>query len=304
VTAHFPEKQAHEAKWARRIALFSVQLLLLTVILHRFASLSTPAAMNLLAVGVVGLLLAVAVAGAAITRIWFGGQRGARQAFAGIMIALVGLALPLWALYHFIMLPPLTDIETKPGEPLDFKLLASMRPADANRIEEPDGAAVAEQEKAYPDIRSMELERSAGEVFDLVSGAVRRLGWNVALSEPPSENGVGRIEATDRTMIMGFTDDVLVRVTGDDAQALIDVRSVSRYGSHDLGTNAERIRTLFAEVKTELEKKTGLEEASAPKPQPAKKLKIKKRGQKKRDRDNRRSVDQQSPPPSQPNLAR
>ena len=67
---------------------------------------------------------------------------------------------------------------------------------------------------------------------------MKRLGWTMVLTEPPGDGGVGRIEATDRTMMMGFTDDVLVRVTGDDARAFIDVRSVSRYGLHDLGANA------------------------------------------------------------------
>ena len=102
-------------------------------------------------------------------RIWFGGQLGASQAFAGIAIALVGLALPLWYLGQFFMLPQLTDIETTPRQPIDFKQLACHASGLAsNRIEEPDQAIAAMQEKAYPDIRPMELERSAPEAFDIV----------------------------------------------------------------------------------------------------------------------------------------
>ena len=66
----------------------------------------------------------------------------------------------------------------------------------------------------------MVLERSAPEVFSIVHEAVERLGWTIALSEAPGETGIGRIEATDRTLIMGFTDDVLVQVKGDDAHAI------------------------------------------------------------------------------------
>jgi len=246
------------------LALFFLQLLVLTVLLHRFGSLSTPAAMNLLAVSLFGLVLAIVLALATLVSIWFGGQQGAGQAFGAIAIALVALALPLWYAAKFLMLPSLTDIETTPREPIVFKTFPATRPPGANPIEEPDETAAALQEKAYPDIRPMELERSSPEVFDMVSEAIKRLGWTVAASEPPGGDGVGRIEATDRTMIMGFTDDVLVRVTGDDAHALIDVRSVSRYGLHDFGANAERIRTLFAEVKAALEKgeTTGLEPAT------------------------------------------
>jgi len=139
----------------------------------------------------------------------------------------------------------------------------SLRPANANPIRDPDETAIDEQAEAYPDIEPMVLERSAPEVFSLLHEAVERLGWNIVVSEAPGETGVGRIEATDRTLIMGFTDDVVVQIKGDDAHAQIDVRSVSRYGLHDLGRNASRIRKLFAEVSAALEKgeKTVLEQA-------------------------------------------
>jgi hypothetical protein len=134
----------------------------------------------------------------------------------------------------------------------------------------------------------MVIERAAPEVFSIVHEAIDRLGWNVVLSDAPGETGVGRIEATDRTLIMGFTDDVLIQVKGDDAHATIDVRSVSRYGMTDFGANAKRIRKLFDEVNTALEKgeKTVLEQA-APKEKAEEKKdttnkRVKKRGGKKR----------------------
>ncbi len=280
------------------MALFFLQLLVLTVLLHRFASLSTPAAMNLLAVSFFGLVLAIVLAIGTLVRIWFGGQIGASQAFGGIVIALLGLALPLWYLFHFFTLPSLTDIETTPREPIDFKQLSATRPSGANPIEEPDATTAALQEKAYPDIRPMELERSSREVFDMVSETVKQLGWTVTSSEPPGDDGVGRIEGTDRTMIMGFTDDVLVRVTGDDAHALIDVRSVSRYGLHDFGTNAARIRTLFTEIKNTLEngEKTGLETA-ADAAKAKKEKQVKKRVKKRRGKAQKSPTAPESRPP-------
>ena len=298
-TARYSIKEAREATWARRIALFFVQLLILTVLLHRFASLNTPAAMNLLAVSILGLFAAIAIAFASIVRIWFGGQTWASQAVAAIFIALVGLAAPLFYLSHTITKPMLNDIETTPEEPLEFKVLAGLRPADANPIKDPDAAAAELQEEAYPDIGPMALERSAPEVFSLVQEAVERLGWTVALSEPPGETGIGRIEATDRTLIMGFTDDVIVQIKGDNAHAEIDVRSVSRYGMHDLGANAKRIGRLFEEVSAALEKgeKTVLEQAEPKdKDTPAGKKKANKKGAKK-DADKKRSTGKEPPPP-------
>jgi uncharacterized protein (DUF1499 family) len=256
--------------------------------------------MNLVAVSIGGLLLAIIVAVVGLVRIWFGGQIGAAQAFTGIAIALVGLAVPLFFLSQYFLLPQLNDIQTT-RQPMEFKQLAAMRPADANRIVEPDLAAAEEREKAYPDIRPMELERSVTETFDIVHEAVKRLGWTIVLSEPPDGDQPGRIEATNRTMIMGYTDDALIRVTGDDAHAFIDVRSVSRYGMHDLGANAGHIRELFAEVKSALEKgeKTGLEQAE-PAPKAGTAPQLKKPVKKRRAKRNRRSQDQpQSQPPAE-----
>lgn len=289
-TARYSVKEAREATWARRIALFFVQLLILTVLLHRFASLATPAALNLIGVSIAGLFIAIGIAVFAIVRIWFGGQTGAAQAFAAIFIACLGLAVPAFYLSHAALLPRINDVATTRDEPLAFATLAGLRPTDAIPIKEPETTAIEAQVEFYPDIGPMVLERSAPEVFSLVHEAVERLGWSIASSEAPGETGVGRIEATDRTLIMGFTDDVIVQVKGDDAHAVIDVRSVSRYGLHDLGTNAARIRALFAEVTTALEKgeKTVLEQAApkeeeaAAEPKGVTKKRVKKRVKKKR----------------------
>jgi hypothetical protein len=289
-TASYPVKEAHEATWAQRIALFFVQLLILTVLLHRFASLTTPAALNLIFVSIAGLFIAIAIAVFALVRIWFGGQIGATQAFTAIFIALLGLAVPAFYVGKAALLPRLTDVATTPDKPLALGTLIELRPSDANPITDPETAAIAAQVEAYPDLGPMVLERSAPEVFNLVQEAVNRLEWKVASSETPGESGVGRIEATDKSLIMGFTDDVVIQVKGDEAHAIIDVRSVSRYGMHDFGANAARIRALFAEVNTALEKgeKTVLEQAATKDKDAAKKKNAKKKPVRKRARRRRR----------------
>ena len=140
-TARYTVKEAHEAVWARRIALFFVQLLILTVLLHRFASLSTPAAINLLVVSIAGLLIAIAIAVGSLIRIWFGGQSGASHAVAAVFIACLGLALPSYYLAKAARLPMLTDVQTSPDEPLEFTTLNTMRPANAIPLKDPDSRA-------------------------------------------------------------------------------------------------------------------------------------------------------------------
>ena len=57
-------------------------------------------------------------------------------------------------------------------------------------------------------------------------------------------------EASDRTRWFGFTDDIVVRVTAAGAGSRVDVRSVSRIGRGDFGTNAARVRRFLAAVST------------------------------------------------------
>ena len=88
----------------------------------------------------------------------------------------------------------------------------------------------------------------------------------------------GLIEAIARTPILGFRDDVAVRVRATHEGARIDVRSASRYGRHDLGANAARVRALIEDIDDVLAAPAKGEkpekQAPAPKapPQPAAKV--------------------------------
>jgi hypothetical protein len=59
---------------------------------------------------------------------------------------------------------------------------------------------------------------------------------------------------------MGFRDDVAVRIKATSDGAVIDVRSASRYGQHDLGANASRIRSLLEDVDDEVSARTDQQE--------------------------------------------
>ena len=70
------------------------------------------------------------------------------------------------------------------------------------------------------------------------------MGWQIVAAEA----GEGRIEAIDTTFWFGFTDDIVIRITPADYRALVDIRSVSRVGRSDAGTNARRIRAYIAKL--------------------------------------------------------
>jgi len=89
--------------------------------------------------------------------------------------------------------------------------------------------------------------------------------WRVVDARPPQAGRRdGLIEAVARTPIMGFRDDVVVRVRPAREGARVDIRSASRYGRSDLGANASRIRALIEDI----DDAAGAEEKKPKKPVP------------------------------------
>jgi uncharacterized protein (DUF1499 family) len=54
--------------------------------------------------------------------------------------------------------------------------------------------------------------------------------------------GDGRFDAVDRTLVLRLPEDVTVRVRPLPDGSRVDVRSASRVGPHDLGSNARRVQ--------------------------------------------------------------
>jgi hypothetical protein len=242
------------SSWSSRLAVFSVSLLLITLVLHRFTSLPTPLALNLFVTGLAGAGVALLIGLAALARIWFTGQAGAGSAAAGVSLTLAALAGPLIFVVAHFNLPWLHDVTTDPADPPAFVTLAN-RPQGANPIAYPGPRFADLQAKAYPDLRTLALDRPVEETFELVEEAVRRLRWRVVAEEPPMPAAADRpaepgvIEASEQTPFVGFTDDVVIRIEGNTRRARIDARSASRYGSTDFGQNAARLRRLMAEIR-------------------------------------------------------
>ena len=76
------------------------------------------------------------------------------------------------------------------------------------------------------------------------------MGWQIV----DANREEGRIEATATTRWFGFKDDIVIRIVPTAAQgSRLDIRSVSRVGKSDAGTNACRIRA-FRKKLTEMSK--------------------------------------------------
>jgi uncharacterized protein (DUF1499 family) len=243
------------ARWTSRIALFSVGLLVVTVALHRLFSLPTPIAINLAAAVFAGAALSLICAVAATIGIWRTGRPGTSRIVLGTLVALGLLLWPLYFLPQYEGLPAIYDVTTDTADPPPFTAVVKQRGIGAHSATYPGAAFATAQAAAYPDIKTIEINRSVDETYELVVDTIQRLKMDIVFqqSPEPEANRPGIIEFVDRTMVLGLYDDVAVRVSGNDEASRIDVRSASRYGSHDLGRNAQRIRMILKEIVVRLE---------------------------------------------------
>jgi uncharacterized protein (DUF1499 family) len=229
-------------------------VLLVGVVLHRLTSFPTAVAVNMFAVSVAGSALAILVGLIALIQIWRRGYGGAGSAAFGILLPLLSLAWPLTFVPAFFNLPPINDISTDLTSPPKFVALAKQR-TGPNAADYPAARIAPDQQKAYPDLRTFSVDLSPEETFDLVEEVARKLKWRVVTTQPPivkpPKGGV--LEATDQTMVIGFTDDVAVRVEGAGKRSRVDIRSASRFGEHDLGQNASRVRRFLVELQSRVD---------------------------------------------------
>jgi len=239
------------AVWSRRLALISLQLFILTILLHHFAGLTTPVAMRLFGLAIIGAAVALALAVVALVRIWQDGSRGSRRALMAIFAAGLVLAGPAWSLPKLVMEPRVTEVTTDPGAPPPFRELARVRAEVARQMQAASAGVPTNRAKSEPlTMEPLQVKRSAEETFSLVRESVDQLGWKIISASPPENGEAGYIEATDRSLLFGITGDVALRIRGAGNRARLDVRSASRYVEHDLGGNADRVSRLFEEVET------------------------------------------------------
>jgi uncharacterized protein (DUF1499 family) len=159
----------------------------------------------------------------------------------GIVIGLVTAWIPWSWKQRAEQVPPIHDISTDLADPPAFEAILPLR-ADAPNPSEYGGDSIAAQQReGYPDLRPLTIESAPEAVFVLAVDAAREMGWEIVESDPDR----GRIEATATTPWFGFKDDVVVRVRPETGGSRVDVRSVSRVGRSDVGTNARRIEEYF-----------------------------------------------------------
>jgi len=161
-----------------------------------------------------------------------------------VVLGAVVVGIP-WQMKQQVQhVPPIHDITTDTENPPAFVAILPLRRDAPNPAEYGGPEVAAQQQKAYPDLRPLFLIAPQKEAFSKALEAARAMGWQIV----DSNQDQGRIEATDTTLWFGFKDDIVVRVMPAVHGSRIEVRSVSRVGKSDVGTNARRIEAYLRKI--------------------------------------------------------
>jgi hypothetical protein len=238
------------ATWARNLAIFSLVAVVVSIIIVRFGFLEMKPALATFFGALACAGLSILVGLAAFAAIWQNGSRGMSRILLALLIDAVILAYPAYLGLQYRKLPPIHDITTDPIDPPRFEALARLRNGDGANPAVYAGLYSAEQQRqAYPDIETVELEVPVQRAYEVALQLVTKRKWLVIDERPPQlPRRIGRIEAVARTPIMGFREDVSIRVTPDGDDSRVDIRSASRYFDSDLGSNAARVTKLIDDI--------------------------------------------------------
>lgn len=93
----------------------------------------------------------------------------------------------------------------------------------------------------YPQLKPLEFSIPVKELFQIVLQNVKKTSWTIVNVDLQKN----LIEATATTGLFHFHDDVVIQVRPSQKGSSLNMRSKSRVGKGDLGTNARRIRNFY-----------------------------------------------------------
>ena len=173
----------------------------------------------------------------------------------------IAIAFSAYLMSHIAtarQVPAIHDVTTDLADVPQFEALAVRTDnleniPDGDRPEvaalDPENRWKAIHRQGYGDLRPLRLRLSVADTVKRAEALARTRGWEIARVDARA----GIVEATDTTFFFRFKDDVAVRVRPDPARpggSIVDMRSISRVGTSDIGVNAQRIRAFLTDLAT------------------------------------------------------
>ncbi len=221
------------AIWARRFGSFALPLTILPVLLHREQLIGSEdfAIVEAVAAAIAGV--AVLLGLGAFARLWVTGDQGWGKAVAGILFGGLCLLPFAYLAYEASRYPMVNEVSTDYSARLSLVIADEPAPADATQR-----ALIA---ATFPTAQSRTYPIEATEMFPVVAQLVDERGWDVRIERaPPTALGNGQINAIAMTLV-GWRDEVAIRVAGSANGSAVAMRSVPLGRMHDFGENGRRI---------------------------------------------------------------
>lgn len=235
------------AVWSSRLSLFALAVGALSALILTTGAFEFGPALATLGAALAFAGVAILFSLIAFVAIWRTGVAGLGRALRGMLLSLLLLLYPAYLAQRAFKLPAINDISTDTANPPRFVALVPQRPA--NHIAYPGGQTAQLQHAAYSDIGPLQVDLPPRNTYEVVLAVIEKHKWPIAAAQPPA--GARReatIETTARSLVMGFREDVVIRIAPAGNGSRIDLRSASRVSVPDLGTNAARLRTLLDEI--------------------------------------------------------
>lgn len=275
------------AGWRMKLAIFSLAVSIFTVLWFAVAALGSKWGWWPWQVGLgqmtmqIGPMLIIASLGVSVIAFTVGVFKFPR--FQPTLLALVAFLIA-FSVYFRVQamsalgqsVPPIHDIQTDWSDPISFSdTLLQLREADGalnpvklDPVFNPESESAfagrriaeiqAEAEAAFEDQEAVYYKRLDPLYFDqsptelavTIASLVEKKGWElVSAPAETSDTGVElQVEATATSAMYGFKDDVAIRIRPVEGATRVDMRSVSRVGTSDLGANSKRINLFMRDL--------------------------------------------------------
>ncbi len=232
------------AVWARRVGALALPLAVLPVLLHREHIITSD---NFIAVETVALslaALAMLMALIAFARLWFTGDQGWWRATLAFIFGLLCLGPAAYFGWAALRDPGAPDVATDFANPPPLVSFVESRfigPEERARIE-----------AVFPNARSRSYPIAAPQMFDVVATLVEDRGWDVrARREPQTALDSGQLNAVVTTLL-GFRQEVAIRVSGGADGATVAMRSASLTNFPDFGENGQRVEAALLDLDSQV----------------------------------------------------
>lgn len=234
------------AIWSRRLGSLAVPMVVLPVLLHHMRIIDSPGFHVAAIAAFLVASCAVLAALIAVARLWHTGDHGWGRALAGLFLGVVCLTPFAYFGWLAMRYPLATDLSTLPRNQLPLLF-------DVETVNMPPAHILppAEQLEYFPNVTTRVYPVAPVDLFAVAERIVNNNGWEIRLRTEPTADAPGRLVARVVTLV-GWHDEVVLRVSPAPQGAVLDMRSVSLNAPRDFGSNGQRIsdflNTLDADI--------------------------------------------------------